>query len=168
VQGNSYVRKVLFVGTRAVGVEVRHAGVVSTIEANEVVLSASAVKTPHILLLSGLGPATELKRFGIPVIKDLPGVGRDFSDHPNLTITWRPRIPLIDYSMAQAMADVLNITANGSSCIGDLEIINKAGPPDNRRPGLEDRLADVGVGDADVLGGGVFGDAFGAAFAAES
>ncbi|UKA55230.1 GMC family oxidoreductase N-terminal domain-containing protein [Arthrobacter sp. FW305-BF8] len=128
VQGNSYVRRVLFNGRRAIGVEVLHAGVLTTIEADEVVLSAGAVKTPHILLLSGLGPAAELKRFGIPVINDLAGVGRDFSDHPNLAITWRPRIPLIDYSSTQAMADVLNFTATGSSWVGDLEIIQLLKP----------------------------------------
>jgi choline dehydrogenase len=94
-----------------------------TIEANEIVLSAGAVKTPHILLLSGLGPGTELKRFQIPVIKHLPGVGKDFSDHPNLAISWRSKVPLVDYGTEQSMASVLNFTAKGSPYPGDLEII---------------------------------------------
>jgi predicted dehydrogenase (TIGR03970 family) len=128
VQGHSYVQRVVFDGTRAVGVEVLHAGSLTTIQANEIVLSAGAIKTPHILLLSGIGPAAELKRFGIPVIKDLAGVGKDFSDHPNLAITWRPGIPLVDFSTTEAMADVLNFTAPGSSSVGDLEIIQLLKP----------------------------------------
>lgn len=130
VEGDSYVRRVLFDGTRAVGVEVLRNGVVATIEAAEIVLSAGAVKTPHILLLSGVGPETELNRFGIPVIRHLPGVGQDFSDHPNLAIGWRSKVPLVDYGTAQSMADVLNFTATGSSCIGDLEILPLLKPID--------------------------------------
>jgi choline dehydrogenase len=123
VEGNSYVRRVLFEGTQAIGVEVLRGGAIITIEANEVVLSAGAVKTPHILLLSGLGPETELNRFHIPVIKHLPGVGKDFSDHPNLVISWRSKVPLVDYGTTQSMAGVLNFTASGSPCSGDLEIL---------------------------------------------
>jgi choline dehydrogenase len=123
VEGNSYVRRVLFEGTHAVGVEVLRDGRILTIEANEIVLSAGAVKTPHILLLSGLGPETELNRFHIPVIKHLPGVGKDFSDHPNLAITWRSKVPLVDYGTAHSMASVLNFTASGSPSSGDLEIL---------------------------------------------
>lgn len=123
VEGNSYVRRVLFEGTKAIGVEVLRDGEIITIEANEIVLSAGAVKTPHILLLSGLGPETELNRFHIPVIKHLPGVGKDFSDHPNLVISWRSKVPLVDYGTTQSMASVLNFTASGSPCSGDLEIL---------------------------------------------
>lgn len=123
VEGNTYVRRVLFEGTRAIGVEVLRDGAIVTIEANEVVLSAGAVKTPHILLLSGLGPETELNRFHIPVIKHLPGVGKDFSDHPNLAISWRSKVPLVDYGTTQSMASVLNFTSRGSRCSGDLEIL---------------------------------------------
>jgi choline dehydrogenase len=123
VEGNACVRRVLFEGSRARGVEVLRNGVLVTIEAHEIVLAAGAVKTPHILLVSGLGPEAELSRLGIPVIRDLPGVGKDFSDHPNVAVGWRSRIPLVDYGTPQSMADVLNFTASGSQCIGDLEIL---------------------------------------------
>jgi choline dehydrogenase-like flavoprotein len=123
VEGNACVRRVVFDGTRAIGVEVLRNGTPSTIEAKEIVLAAGAVKTPHILLLSGVGPRTELESFGIPVVSPLQGVGRDFSDHPNIAIGWKSRIPLVDYATTQAMADVLNFTASGSDCVGDLEII---------------------------------------------
>ncbi|MEW1986711.1 mycofactocin dehydrogenase MftG [Pseudarthrobacter oxydans] len=123
VEGNSYVQRVIFDGTRAIGVEVVRDGVVSIVEAKEVVLSAGAVKTPHILLLSGVGPKEELNRLGITVITDLPGVGKDFSDHPNLAIGWRPKGYITDYTTSQSMADGLNFTASGSTCVGDLEIL---------------------------------------------
>ncbi|MBN3496628.1 GMC family oxidoreductase [Arthrobacter pascens] len=123
IKGNTCVRRVLFEGNRVTGVEVIRHGTLATIQANEVVLAAGAVKTPHILLLSGLGPKAELERFGVPVVKHLPGVGKDFSDHPSIALGWRPKIPLIDYRTPQSMAGVLNFTATGSSCPGDLEIL---------------------------------------------
>jgi choline dehydrogenase len=151
VEGNSYVRRVLFEGTQAIGVEVLRDGAIITIEANEIVLSAGAVKTPHLLLLSGLGPETELNRFHIPVIKHLPGVGKDFSDHPNLAISWRSKVPLVDYGTTQSMADVLNFTASGSPCLGDLEILPLLKPMDYILTGSLPRAAHGSQKPAQVL-----------------
>ena len=123
VQGDSYVRRVVFDGTRAVGVEVLHHGAVSVVEAGEIVLSAGGVKSPHLLLLSGIGPRAELERFGIPVISDRPGVGKDFSDHPDIAVGWQPRRNIVDYSTSQSMASCLNFTAADSELEGDLEIL---------------------------------------------
>ncbi|WP_164203353.1 GMC family oxidoreductase N-terminal domain-containing protein [[Micrococcus luteus] ATCC 49442] len=140
IRGNSYVRRVLFEGTRATGVESVCEGTLITHKAREVVLAAGAVKTPHILLVSGVGPQKELQRFGIPVISDLPGVGKNFSDHPNIALSWKPKIPLVDYCSTQSMAGVLNFTATGSPFVGDLEILPllkpmgymlTGGPPNN-------------------------------------
>ena len=64
---------------------------VSTVRAeSEVVVCAGAVDSPRLLMLSGIGPARELKRHGIPVRVDLPGVGDNLQDHPNITLTWLP------------------------------------------------------------------------------
>ncbi len=123
VQGDTYVRRVVFEGTRVVGVEVQTAGVVSVIEAGEVVLSAGGVKSPHILLVSGIGPREELDRHGIPVVVDLPAVGKDFSDHPEVAVGWQPRHDLADYTTSQSMADCLNFTGESSEYAGDLEIL---------------------------------------------
>lgn len=122
MQGNSYVRRVVFSGTRAVGVEVARDGIVSVIEAGEVVLSAGGVKSPHILLVSGIGPKSELERLAIPVVMDLP-VGRDFSDHPDIAVGWRPRRNLVDATTTQSMSNCLNFTAADSEITGDLEIL---------------------------------------------
>lgn len=78
VRGNSPVARLLFDGDRAAGVELLDGTV---LEAGEVVLSAGAVATPQLLMLSGIGPADELRALGIRVRLDLP-VGQAFSDHP--------------------------------------------------------------------------------------
>lgn len=82
VLADTLVRRVLFEGTRAVGVEVEGESGAETLRARgEVILSAGAVGSPHLLLLSGVGPAEELSRHGVPVVRDLPSVGRDLTDH---------------------------------------------------------------------------------------
>ena len=51
------------------------------IRGKEIILSAGTIGSPHILLLSGIGPREELEQLGIPVIADLPGVGKNLEDH---------------------------------------------------------------------------------------
>lgn len=55
----------------------------------EVILSAGAIGSPHLLLLSGIGPAEDLRRHGIEVVLDAPEVGRGLQDHPNLAVSWK-------------------------------------------------------------------------------
>ena len=52
------------------------------------ILSAGAVGSPHLLLLSGVGPAGQLESVGIPVVQDLPGVGQNLKDHPKVYVAW--------------------------------------------------------------------------------
>ena len=69
-------------GRRAVGVEFRRDGAVSVVRAHrEVLLAAGALQSPHLLMLSGIGPADELRRHGIELRHELPGVGRNLHDH---------------------------------------------------------------------------------------
>jgi choline dehydrogenase len=76
------VRRILFDGKRAIGVEFERGGVVERAEAErEVILSAGAIGSPHILQLSGVGASEHLTRVGIAVRHDLPGVGRNLQDH---------------------------------------------------------------------------------------
>ncbi|KJL32826.1 GMC family oxidoreductase [Microbacterium oxydans] len=56
-------------------------GAVEEVRADEVILSAGAIGSPVILLRSGIGPAAELEALGIPVVQDLPGVGKNLHDH---------------------------------------------------------------------------------------
>ena len=60
-----------------------------TIFAEEIILSAGSVGSPQLLLLSGIGPAQDLHKLEISVIKDIPGVGRNLRDHPQVSVNWK-------------------------------------------------------------------------------
>ena len=76
------VRRILFDGNRAVGVEYNLGDSIQRSDAAaEVILSAGAIGSPHILQLSGVGDPAHLDRVGLPVLHALPGVGRNFQDH---------------------------------------------------------------------------------------
>jgi choline dehydrogenase len=83
-------QRVLFEGRRAVGVEYRQDGVSRKARAHkEVLLSSGAYNSPQLLQLSGVGPADLLKRHGIDVVLDAPGVGNDLQDHMQVRIVMR-------------------------------------------------------------------------------
>jgi choline dehydrogenase len=83
------VKRVMFQGTRVTGVEIEHAGATHQVAAStEVVLSLGAVHTPKVLMQSGIGDVTELRRLGIPVVQHLPGVGQNFQDHFGFDCVW--------------------------------------------------------------------------------
>ena len=89
VRGNVYVRRVLFEGTKAVGVEAESGGEIFTVGADKVVLSSGAIRSPQLLMLSGVGPREHLRQFGIPVIHDSPGVGQGLWNHLSAHITYK-------------------------------------------------------------------------------
>ncbi|EWY38311.1 oxidoreductase [Skermanella stibiiresistens SB22] len=89
------VRRVLFDGRRARAVEVEKDGRVLTIGARcEIILSAGAINTPKLLMLSGIGDRAELERHSIPVLQHLPGVGRNMQDHVSFGCTWECKEPI--------------------------------------------------------------------------
>ncbi|MDE2263102.1 MAG: choline dehydrogenase [Gammaproteobacteria bacterium] len=82
VRTHGFVTRVLFSGTRAIGVECRQPGGTARIHAEgEVLLAAGAIGSPQLLLLSGVGPAEELGQLGVPVVAHSPEVGRNLQDH---------------------------------------------------------------------------------------
>jgi choline dehydrogenase len=90
----SLVRRVLFEGRRAVGVEVEERGTLKRIRARrEVIVSAGAINSPMLLMNSGVGPAAELRQFGIEITHDLPGVGKNLQDHVQARFTFLTRSP---------------------------------------------------------------------------
>jgi choline dehydrogenase len=91
----AYVNRLMLDGTTVNGVEFEWLGETRTIKAsNEVVLSAGAIQTPKILMLSGIGDRAELARFGIATASHPPGVGRNFQDHPIIGAgLWEPNVP---------------------------------------------------------------------------
>ncbi len=78
----AHTTRILLDGQRAVGVEYRQGGELKQVQASrEVLLSAGAVQSPQILMLSGIGPGAHLQQHGIATLHDLPGVGRNLHDH---------------------------------------------------------------------------------------
>lgn len=90
------VTRVLFDGKRATGVEIhrRDGSRVHVRAAREVILSGGAINSPQLLMLSGLGSASNLKRFEIDVVHDLPGVGENFQDHLQVRSVYRCTRPV--------------------------------------------------------------------------
>src|ERR1700687_4845194 len=79
----AYVSRLTIEDQAVTGVAFEWQGQAHSIKASgEVVLSAGAIQTPKLLMLSGIGARTELDRFGIPTVSHRPGVGRNFQDHP--------------------------------------------------------------------------------------
>lgn len=94
VVGEVLVRRVVFDGSRATGVEAVVDGVPTVFRAGEIVLAAGTLRSPQLLMLSGIGPAAHLREHGIEVLADLPGVGQGMTDHPMVAAPWRGDIDL--------------------------------------------------------------------------
>jgi choline dehydrogenase-like flavoprotein len=109
---------VLVDGDRAAGVVLLDGTVV---EAGEVVLTAGAVGTPHLLLLSGIGPPDDLRAAGVPVLRELPGVGRGWSDHPAVCLPFTSADPPVHPHAAGSQA-ALDLDA-GADPAGDVEVL---------------------------------------------
>ncbi|MEU6375435.1 GMC family oxidoreductase N-terminal domain-containing protein [Streptomyces sp. NPDC046909] len=89
VRTGALVTRVLVEGGRAVGVELLRGGRTETVRCSgDVILSAGTIGSAQILLLSGIGPADELRALGIGVTADLPGVGRNLHDHTLTPVVW--------------------------------------------------------------------------------
>jgi choline dehydrogenase len=88
-------QRLLFDGDRCTGVVFDHENSPKTVTADrEVILSAGAVDSPRLLLLSGVGPAPELEEVGVPVTHHLPGVGRNLHDHPLCGVVYEASQPI--------------------------------------------------------------------------
>ncbi|MFI5952683.1 mycofactocin system GMC family oxidoreductase MftG [Cryptosporangium sp. NPDC051539] len=118
VRGNAPVSRVVIENGRAVGVLAGG----DLVRADEVVLSAGSVKSPHLLMLSGIGAADDLRAVGLDVVADVPGVGRDFSDHPDVYVgfTAKRDLPFDPETLTAQVA--LNLDS-GADPAGDLELL---------------------------------------------
>jgi choline dehydrogenase len=145
VRGGVTVRRVVVENGRAGGVETAD----GVVRAAEVVLAAGAVGSPHLLLLSGIGPADDLRSAGVPVVADVPGVGSGCTDHPQVYVPFRPARPIPLQLGRLPLHGVLHATSEGSPLPGDLELLpwltpfsRITGSPEGPH---EDELA-IGVG----------------------
>jgi len=104
VLSNAHATRIRFAGRRAVGVEVRIDGVTRSLDARrEVLLAAGALQSPQLLMLSGVGPGAQLQAHQIPVLHDLPGVGRHLHDH----------VDVVQVVQAPQMTDLIGISPSG-------------------------------------------------------
>ncbi len=89
VRTDVLVNRIVIENGRAKGVEIIDGGRVAVIQAQqEVIVTAGAIGSPKLLLLSGVGPAGHLADVGVEVLHDLPGVGQNFHDHFSTDVTW--------------------------------------------------------------------------------
>jgi choline dehydrogenase len=117
---DALVGRVLVEGGRCIGVEFRKgADRPVTVRAGaEVVLAAGAIGSPHVLLLSGIGPQSQLRAVGVDVVHDLPAVGSNLQDHPLTGVIYRAAQP------------VPPATNNHGEVMGLVRTAAGEGPPD--------------------------------------
>jgi len=126
VRSGVNVRRILFQGKKAVGVEVESGEEVFVVEAEDLILCGGAVGSPQLLLLSGVGPADHLRDMGITLNHELPGVGQNLRDHPNVRVPVRVREDFPLDSEAPRTQLALRYTAAGSSDRNDMQILQSS------------------------------------------
>ena len=120
IRPDCHVHRVLITGGRATGVVVESGDELFQVQAAEVILAAGSIGSPHVLLLSGVGPADALEKIGVKVLHDLPGVGRNLRDHPQVQLDWLARPSHEFDSTAPSMQVGLQYTAAGSHLRNDM------------------------------------------------
>lgn len=116
----AFARRVVIEDGSAIGVEVDRKGKTEVIKAEaEVILSASSLNSPKLLMLSGIGPGHHLSEFGIDVVADRPGVGQNLQDHLEVYIQAASRKPVSLYSYWNLF---------GKAYVGARWLLTKTGP----------------------------------------
>jgi choline dehydrogenase len=123
IQADTLVHRLLFDGRRAIGALVERQGQLTTIYADEIIVSAGAIASPQLLLRSGIGPAHDLHRLDIPVIQNLPGVGQNLRDHPQVLLTVRTKAGIPLDVQAPRLQVGLRYTARGSTLRNDMLLV---------------------------------------------
>ena len=144
IRPNCVVHRIEFDSSRATGVVVESGGETFTVQGEEVILSAGAIGSPQILMVSGVGPSGHLNEMGIPVVRDLPGVGQNLRDHPLLYVTWKTRPGHGFEQFGPRMQFGLRYTATGSDLRNDMIVyMNNFATERIDRGG--DRMSPIGV-----------------------
>jgi choline dehydrogenase len=122
IKAGVLVRRILFEGRRAWGVAVESGGQSFEVQGDEIILSAGAVQSPQLLMLSGVGPAEHLRSLDLPVVHDLPGVGQHMMNHPSASIRFRPHPSLELAPDSPRNQVVLRFSPAGSSTRNDVQV----------------------------------------------
>src|SRR5207248_2386674 len=105
---------------RAVGVEAESAGTVFQVDADRVVLTSGAIRSPQLLMLSGIGPEDHLRQSGIQAVYHLPGVGQHLMNHLSAQMTFKVKDGISLATDRDAVHFALHYTAEGSSAVNDM------------------------------------------------
>jgi choline dehydrogenase len=89
IRARTTARRIVVVDGRATGVDVETDGERALLQADEIIVSAGAIGSPHLLLLSGIGPQAEIAALGIRAVANLAGVGKNLRNHPLAAVSWR-------------------------------------------------------------------------------
>jgi choline dehydrogenase len=111
--GNAVAQRVVFEGKKAVGVQALVDGKLQVFRGAEIVLSAGALRTPQLLMVSGIGPADHLRSLGIDVVQNLPGVGQNLTDHATLHAAWEASVDVPKTPDRGPITALLNWNAEG-------------------------------------------------------
>ena len=122
IRADTRVHRLVFEDGRATGVVAESGGQLFEVSASEVIVSAGAYASPQLLMLSGIGPAEHLRSLGVPVIADLPGVGENLRDHPQVQLTWKTKPWFREESLSTGIRAGLRYTADGSKLRNDMFI----------------------------------------------
>ena len=147
VRGSAPVRRVIFDGPRAVGVEVESGEERFSVRSDLIVLAAGGIATPQLLMLSGVGPASHISGHGIQVVQDLPGVGQNLRDHPMFNLELETKDGFELDPSGPRMQVGLRYTVEGSGLRNDMQLFpyNYAGPGAGDRPGGAWPAGEAGV-----------------------
>ena len=126
VRPNVTCRRILFEDKKAVGVEVESGDEVFTVLGSDIIVSSGAIASPQLLLLSGVGPPDHLRAMGIPVIHELPGVGQNLRDHPNIRVPVKVKDDFPLDPAAPRTQVALRYTATGSHLRNDIQIMQSS------------------------------------------
>ena len=147
VRGGVAVRKIIIKDLKAIGVEAESGGEVFNIEADKVVLCSGAIKSPHLLMLSGIGSANQIKEFGITPVHELPGVGQNLWNHLSSHIAFKVKEGVTLSGEADAVHFSLHYTSKGSSEANDMVL--RTNPVIDEReekvPGLRTKYVTDGI-----------------------
>jgi len=122
IKANVTVNKVIFEGTRAVGVEAVSGGETFNLDGETIILSAGAIASPQLLMLSGVGPKDILEGLGIPVVHESTGVGRNMKNHPAVSLRYQPVDGYTLESGSPRNQVGLRFTAKGSTFQNDIQV----------------------------------------------
>ena len=123
IKSDCTVHKVVIKNGRATGVEVESGGERFTVESDQVVLSAGSIGSPHILMLSGIGPVEQLNAVNIPTALELPGVGQNLRDHPIVIVSFQPHAEHVLETSKPRIQVGMRWTAQDSSFRNDVQVL---------------------------------------------